>query len=59
MLFLFDPVHTEHLKQSLRHKMKKVAPAEWNERKYAFFYKKHREIGEEEMYADVPQGAHS
>ena len=34
-------------------KMKKVAAADWSARKFAFFFDKHRQFGEEEAYADV------
>ncbi len=54
LFFVFDPAHRERLLQSFRHKMKKVAPADRKERKFAFFYQKHREFGEEQAYADVP-----
>lgn len=54
MFFVFHPAHRERLLQSFRHKMKKVEPADWSERKFAFFYQKHREFGEEQAYAEVP-----
>ena len=53
VFFCFDAAHHERLVQSFRHKMRKVAQEEWNERKFAFFYEKHRQFGKEGAYATV------
>lgn len=53
VIFLFAPQWREHLLQSFRQKMKKVPPAELSAQKFAFFCRKHREIGEETGYETV------
>jgi hypothetical protein len=37
-------------------RMQRVMPGDWMERKFVFFYRKHRECGEREVYQDVPGG---
>lgn len=54
LMFAFDPVHHNRLVQSFQQKMKKVAQADWNERKFIFFFDKHRQFGLRQGYADVP-----
>ena len=53
LVFLFDPSWREHLLQSFRQKMKKVPPAELSAQKFAFFCRKHREIGQPMGYETV------
>jgi hypothetical protein len=52
--FRFEFAQTDRLLQSFGQKMKKVAPADWSQRKFAFFYQKYKEWGREQGYADVP-----
>lgn len=52
--FVFTPDRREALLQSYRQKMKKVAPSDWNMRKFIFFYAKQKQFGEGATFADVP-----
>jgi hypothetical protein len=51
--FVFLRVHKPALLAAYRERMNRVLPGDWSERKFVFFYRKHQEIGEEQMYADV------
>jgi len=51
--FLFNVEDAPRLLQSYRHRMKKVAPADWSEQKFVCFYRLHRRFGAEQMGAEV------
>ena len=34
-------------------RMKRVLPADWAERKFVFFYRRHREVEEEQAYLET------
>jgi hypothetical protein len=52
--FVFRPVHKQALLAAHQERMNRVPPGDKAERRYVFFYRKQREIGEEQAYASVP-----
>jgi len=51
--FTFRPHHKTALLEAYAGRMKRVMPAEWTERKFVFFYRRHREIGEAQIYREA------
>lgn len=51
--FGFDAARVPGLLEAYRQKMKKVPPEELSEARFVFFFKKHREMGIAQAYADV------
>ncbi|MGI8604911.1 MAG: hypothetical protein ACR2OZ_18225 [Verrucomicrobiales bacterium] len=51
--FSFSPRHRQRLLDAHALRMKTVAPAEYSQRTFIFFYQRHREFGEAEAYAEV------
>jgi hypothetical protein len=52
--FVFRQERKPMLLQAYRERMRTVTPADWTERRFVFFYRKHREFGEEQVYQEAP-----
>ena len=51
--FGFEPEHVPGILQAHRQRMKKVAPPDFSEARFVFFFQKHRQKGVEQEYQDV------
>lgn len=52
--FTFEGVHKQALLAAYEERMNRVPPKDKAERRYVYFYRKQREIGVEQFYANVP-----
>jgi hypothetical protein len=52
--FVFRAERKAALVHAYAERMKRVMPAEWTERKFVFFYRRHREFGEQQIYQQAP-----